>query len=470
MKTIILPLTILIALLATTTLTAQDTLPAPRCEFASSYLDSSWYIFGGLVDTTQNKSTETMGVPKNDLHEWAEGNDGWLELADINPPPPRNNHKMVAINGKLYTFGGESTDPDNYLQDLWEYDPVSKIWTDKTQTAMGSPPSPGNLAKYGLAEHNNKMYLYGGRYRFTSGSTVYEGVSHSINSYNPATNYWEYIYANGTEPKRYDAAVETYNGKMYVWGGKDENNNRTNTIWEYDLNTNYWTDITPTTGAMPPPFSGANSTLATINQDEGMLIFGGKSSSTNTTFAIKLWFLKFNTTQNKVVKLSTDWEGSENGLKMQGFALAPNSKTAGDTCILSIFGGRDSLWHVNNHFMRYVFDTTFCDAYEYDTLNTQWVPEGTVGILQTQIIPKVKVYPNPANDILNIEFKSKQSKVFIVSLFNINGQLIDRKMLKGTTVKTTFNTKRIDNGVYMITISSDNKLLFRNKIIKFSGK
>ncbi|MCD4679254.1 MAG: hypothetical protein K8S00_02585, partial [Bacteroidales bacterium] len=112
MKTKILTLTILIAFFATPTLKAQDTRPAPRCEFASAYLNGSWYIFGGLVDTTQSISTKSEDVPQKDLHEWAECNEGWCEVADVNPPPPRNNHKMVTINGKRYLIGGEVTDFD----------------------------------------------------------------------------------------------------------------------------------------------------------------------------------------------------------------------------------------------------------------------------------------------------------------------------------------------------------------------
>lgn len=454
---------IVIAFLATPTLTAQDTLPAPRCEFASAYLDGSWYIFGGLVDSAQSKYIKTDDIPDNDMWEFTEGNDGWLEVADYNPPPVRNNHKMVEINGKLYTFGGEGTDPDNFLRDTWVYDPATKTWTDLTQSAMGDIPN--NVANYGLTVNNNQMYLYGGHSRYNSGGQTDE-VTNYLYSYNTVSNYWQYISTSNQGPKRKGASVETNNGKMFVWGGRDENNTLTNSIWEYDFNTTTWTDITPASGALPLPFDDAGSTVATVNQEYGMMMFGGVDNPSNTTFGLKLWFLKFNTTPNTVVKLSTNWESSSDGLKMQGFALASGYKASGDTCTLTVFGGRDTLWSLNNRFARYVFDTTFCDVYEYDTLNSQWVPQGTVGILESQIIPKVKVYPNPANDIINIEFDSKQSKRFTISLFNINGQLVERKLQKGTTVKTWFATKHLNNGVYMITISSGNKLLFRNKVMK----
>ena len=450
---------ILIALLTTTTLTAQDTLPAPRCEFASAYLDGSWYIFGGLVDTTQSKSTKTEDIPDNDIWEWTEGNDGWLEVAPDNPPPVRNNHKMVEINGKIYTFGGEGTDPDNFLRDTWVYDPDTETWTDKTLTAMGDIPN--NVAGYGLTVNNNLMYLYGGHSRYYSGGQVDE-VTNYLYSYNPETNYWQYISTGNQGPKRHGAAVETHNDKMYVIGGKDENGDRTNSVWAFDFGTNNWEDNTPTTGPMPPPFSGAGSTKATINQEVQILSLGGVDDNWIST---GVWGFKV----EDEPKIYFDWEGSDNYLKVQGFSLAERGKAPGDTCTLTVFGGRDTLMNLTTHFIRYVFDTTFCDVYEYDTLNNQWVPEGTVGILQAQIIPEVKVYPNPANDIINIEFESKQNNQFAISLFNINGQLVERKIQKGTSVKTTFTTSQLNNGVYMITISTGNKLLFRNKIMKVSG-
>jgi len=447
---------IVIALFATTNLTAQDTLPAPRCEFASAYLNGSWYIFGGLVDTTQSKFSKTLEDPKNDMWEYAEGNDGWKEVADDNPPPPRNNHKMVAINGKLYTFGGEGTDPDNFLRDTWVYDPATKTWTDLTQSAMGDIPN--NVANYGLTVNNNQMYLYGGHSRYNSGGQTDE-VTNYLYSYNTVSNYWQYISTSNQGPKRQGAVVETHDGKMYVWGGRDENGDRTNSVWAFDFGNNNWEDLTPTTGPMPPPFSDAGSTKATINQDLQILSLGGVDEN---NASIGIWGYKV----NGGIHMEFDWEGSDGNLKVQGFQLASRGKASGDTCTLTVFGGRDTLMDLSNQFTRYVFDSTFCDVYEYDTLNSQWVPQGTVGILESQIIPKVKVYPNPANDIINIEFDSEQSKRFTISLFNINGQLVGRKLQKGTTVKTWIATKHLNNGVYMITISSGNELLFRNKVMK----
>jgi N-acetylneuraminic acid mutarotase len=185
-------LAILIAFFSITTLTAQDTLPAPRCEFASAYLNGSWYIFGGLVHSTPSKSSKSMEEPCNNVFVFYDSSNMWVNMAASQTISSRYSHKIIASNGKLYTFGGQGTDPDNYLRDTWVYDTVAKAWTNKTATATGD--FPGNVASYGLSVHNNLMYLHGGHSRYNSGGYHVDEVTNYLYSYNPATNHWQLYY------------------------------------------------------------------------------------------------------------------------------------------------------------------------------------------------------------------------------------------------------------------------------------
>lgn len=38
---------------------------------------------------------------------------------------------------------------------------------------------------------------------------------------------------------------------MYVFGGKDEDNNKLNDLWKLDLNTYIWEEIKPTDSVRP---------------------------------------------------------------------------------------------------------------------------------------------------------------------------------------------------------------------------
>jgi N-acetylneuraminic acid mutarotase len=58
---------------------------------------------------------------------------------------------------------------------------------------------------------------------------------------------------------------------MYVFGGKDDDNNKLNDLWKLDLPTNAWTEIKPVDGFKPLERSGHSCDIY-----EGyMVVFGG---------------------------------------------------------------------------------------------------------------------------------------------------------------------------------------------------
>ncbi len=71
-------------------------------------------------------------------------------------------------------------------------------------------------------------------------------------------------------------------------------------------------------------------------------------------------------------------------------------------------------------------------------------------------LPEVKVYPNPARDILWVEFSNHSDNRVSVKLYNLQGQLVRQVEVnkKGST-QTTLDTKGLMPGVYMLTIESE---------------
>ncbi|MFO0433622.1 MAG: T9SS type A sorting domain-containing protein, partial [Sphingobacteriaceae bacterium] len=74
----------------------------------------------------------------------------------------------------------------------------------------------------------------------------------------------------------------------------------------------------------------------------------------------------------------------------------------------------------------------------------------------------VLVYPNPANDELNVKLSDLKNDVSI-ALYSINGSLISsQKMIKG---EATIQTQNLSNGVYVLMISSPTQGNYHQKVI-----
>ncbi len=64
-----------------------------------------------------------------------------------------------------------------------------------------------------------------------------------------------------------------------------------------------------------------------------------------------------------------------------------------------------------------------------------------------------KVYPNPTENLINIEFIEKEN--YTVKIYNFSGKILDEKNIN-SALKTQIDVKNYPAGIYFITISSDN--------------
>jgi hypothetical protein len=76
----------------------------------------------------------------------------------------------------------------------------------------------------------------------------------------------------------------------------------------------------------------------------------------------------------------------------------------------------------------------------------------------------VSIYPNPVNDIVNIDIAGLTSKNLQVSITDITGKLLDAKKIN-TVEKISFDISAYNKGVYFINITGDNVFINR-KLIK----
>lgn len=179
-------------------------------------------------------------------------------------------------NGNLWLFGGSGFDSSGtfgLLNDLWKYNPTTKIWTwvngSKVVNQSGVYGTLGSGASNntpGAREHRNpfawsdkngNLWMFGGFGR--ANSTV--GLLNDLWTYNPSNNYWTWaagsnesdatgkygllgVSANSNMPGARRDAIGWIdnNSNLWVFGGSGNGattNGKLNDLWKYNgINAN----------------------------------------------------------------------------------------------------------------------------------------------------------------------------------------------------------------------------------------
>lgn len=148
----------------------------------------------------------------------------------------------IAVDGKLYVFGGLGLDW-KAMKMVMEYDPITDKWTRKSDM-------PSGLHHVALAEVNGRIYMFGGFTLPEKGKPTWVPVNQSW-EYNPKTDTWQ---ALAPLPVARGSANAIYmNGRIHVIGGatlpaglKEDwihpaRNIAVGTHDVYDLKNNSWT-------------------------------------------------------------------------------------------------------------------------------------------------------------------------------------------------------------------------------------
>jgi len=80
----------------------------------------------------------------------------------------------------------------------------------------------------------------------------------------------------------------------------------------------------------------------------------------------------------------------------------------------------------------------------------------------------LNLYPNPAQDVVNIEFESPENGIYQVELFNLQGQKVGtvaQDRLQQGKARLTFMTNDLEAGVYLIKVSTDKGSVHSEKLI-----
>lgn len=262
------------------TIVAKGKLPPERAFNATTYVKDkdSIFIFGG----NRLGRYYVFGYKAfNDMWAYSLSKNTWMEIYPINAGPSGRGAPMEwRMGNKWYIFGGISS-WFQMLNDLWVYDIDTNEWTCLIPNkAVGSPPG-----RY-MEETRGSELIWRGKLILQGGEGFYlsllppKAIDTSFDDvweYDLKTNQWKNITP---EPKnniprgQNSASTGIIGDYLYIQGGDlDEggvegcsspfNQNLTNELWRLDLINHVWTKLSP-----------KGVTLPTLKRTNGIVIDG----------------------------------------------------------------------------------------------------------------------------------------------------------------------------------------------------
>lgn len=260
--------------LLTTSLHAQtlkklaDYAGTPATSQVSFTLDGEIYV--GLGEDEDDNYIKEMW-------KYSPQNDEWSQLADFGAEG-RNEAIAFVVNGKAYVGMGAQRHPitleTEYFNDLYEYSKDNDSWI-----AMDTFPEKGRFDMVAMS-FGDKAYIGTGRNE--DGSTK--------NFYSFSNGQWgnEVVPQDAGFNIRYAASSAVLNGKGYVIAGLEESNFQLSDVYEFDPDTEMFTEKVFADGLVLPFYDAGTFTF----DEEIYIAYGIKefvskyNPSTNVRFRV----------------------------------------------------------------------------------------------------------------------------------------------------------------------------------------
>ena len=190
---------------------------APRSVASAFVLNGEGYVLAGLDDNGFRRK----------MYSYTFWQDDWDDEASIGGVSgsglARGSASSFSIYNKGYICLGQgATNP--FFNDLWEYDPITKIWTQKADFI-------GSARRSAVAFTLNDTIAYVG----TGIST--NGFEKDMYKYSSTTNTWTQISDFGGTARK-EAVGFTMGGQGYIGTGDD--GIYRNDFWQYQPDTDTW--------------------------------------------------------------------------------------------------------------------------------------------------------------------------------------------------------------------------------------
>lgn len=174
-----------------------------------------------------------------------------------------SHHKAAVFDHKAVIFGGIQNNTE--CEQAYEFDTEKMAWSKLKETG----DIPKSRDDHSLAQIDGSSFvIFGG---FVAGSRVNECYMCTKNG---GTLDWKCLgEASPTKPApRASQSIAYYGGKLYIFGGMDEDNSKFGDLWELDMASQTYKEIVlPAGSPLPGPRSGHSATIF----KNKMYIFGG---------------------------------------------------------------------------------------------------------------------------------------------------------------------------------------------------
>lgn len=197
-------------------------LPFPLV-FHSAVTDSSYaYTIGGV--------SLKSGLSRQAL-KYDPVSDQWIQLSNKIKPVVQASAGYIAATHKIYIIGGLTS-----LINFSLFGAVQTVDVKTGEVEQLKIENPMPRAYAGSAVWNNKMYIFGGSTKVTTG---FQGVStNAFYEFDPLTNIFTKL---PDMPEAVQTSGTVVNGILYVFGGYNSQLNKTSkNIYAYDIQQQKW--------------------------------------------------------------------------------------------------------------------------------------------------------------------------------------------------------------------------------------
>ncbi len=248
--------------------------PTPRRGVAGTYdADARRLVFQG-GETAERRFLPDVWYFDVDTRKWTERTEAGA--------PARCHHTLVgdAARGRALLFGGFPRS-----NELWTWDAASGAWSDATPA---DSPAPRCLHSSLVCDARGEMIIYGG----LNGDMMPD--LEDTWSYDLASGVWSRVAERSPPGQRYGhvVALDVAAGRMILFGGYrriDDDDSAANVgdLWELDLESREWSELTPST---PGPSARQFASGGTLADGSGMVVVGGL---TDDSYLNDVWMLAF---------------------------------------------------------------------------------------------------------------------------------------------------------------------------------
>ncbi len=103
-------------------------------------------------------------------------------------------------------------------------------------------------------------------------------------------------------------------------------------------------------------------------------------------------------------------------------------------------------------------------TYYFDDFETTITDSESLSIDDDALDTKIVLYPNPSRNFLNVKLSSFDKKIKNIRIIDVNGRIINEYAPEHTS-SIKLNTNNLENGVYLIQITTTDNKVLRNKRI-----